>query len=213
MNKIYNFSLLLLVLFSSNQVFAACTSPAGGESQTRYDFTAHKMYYCDNTNWIESGGGGGGGASSAMFSLRRANGVHGGGLPINGLNFRILNTTVHNIIAGASLSTGTVTLPAGVYFMTYNAQAYGYPTQAQPFININGTLYTAGPSVGNWSGDNKSGTLIVTATYSSAVPFTVDVGINYEGTSANTETTGYSTDVSATEEYYDTLSVARLGGI
>ncbi|MBL1436413.1 MAG: hypothetical protein COB08_009470 [Rhodobacteraceae bacterium] len=68
MNKFFSLTLPFLLLFSSSQAFAACTSPAGGESQTRYDFTAHKLYYCDNTNWIESGGGGGSGSDHQVFT-------------------------------------------------------------------------------------------------------------------------------------------------
>lgn len=57
MNKIYRFILLFFILLSSNSAFAACTSPAGAASQTRYDFGLNKMYYCNDTDWIESGGG------------------------------------------------------------------------------------------------------------------------------------------------------------
>jgi hypothetical protein len=47
--------MLFIPLFSSH-AFALCSSPSGAESQTRYDFTGHKMYYCDGTNWVEGGG-------------------------------------------------------------------------------------------------------------------------------------------------------------
>lgn len=50
----------LFSLFLIHPALADCTSPAGAESQTRYDFTAHKLYYCDGTNWVESGGAAGG---------------------------------------------------------------------------------------------------------------------------------------------------------
>ncbi len=43
---------------------AACLSPAGQESQTRYDFSAHKMFYCDGDDWVEVGGGAEGNAAS-----------------------------------------------------------------------------------------------------------------------------------------------------
>lgn len=205
-------SALLFTLFISGQAFAACSSPAGVASQTRYDFTAHKLYYCNNTNWVEYGNSGGS-ASAAMFSIRKANGVGGGSLPISGLNYRILNTAVHNTITGASLAAGTVTLPAGVYFMTYNAQVYGLPTQAQAFIEINGSVYNAGSPVMNWSTYNRGGTLVVTATYSSAAPFTVDVGIYYSAAQASSFVTGVSSGISGTVEYFDTLSIARLGGV
>ena len=46
----------LLAATFSTAAFAACTSPAGQESQTRYDYAAHKMYYCNNSVWVEMGG-------------------------------------------------------------------------------------------------------------------------------------------------------------
>lgn len=48
----------IMLLLISAPAQAACNSPSGQDSQTRYDFTAHKMYYCNNTNWVEMGGGG-----------------------------------------------------------------------------------------------------------------------------------------------------------
>ncbi len=52
------FRLFYAALFAatfSTAAFAACTSPAGQESQTRYDYAAHKMYYCNNSVWAEMG--------------------------------------------------------------------------------------------------------------------------------------------------------------
>ncbi len=52
-----SFYLLFAALFAalfSFPAFAACTSPAGAESQTRYDFAAHEMLYCDGTDWVGS---------------------------------------------------------------------------------------------------------------------------------------------------------------
>lgn len=59
MHKFFSFTLLFFLLFSSQSAFAACTSPPGAASQTRYDFGLNKLYYCNDTDWIESGGGGG----------------------------------------------------------------------------------------------------------------------------------------------------------
>jgi hypothetical protein len=47
----------LLILFHSNTASAACSSPDGAESQTRYDFAAHKLFYCNGSAWIEEGPG------------------------------------------------------------------------------------------------------------------------------------------------------------
>ena len=48
------FAALFAALFST-PAFAACTAPAGAESQTRYDFGTHRMYYCNNSQWVEMG--------------------------------------------------------------------------------------------------------------------------------------------------------------
>ena len=45
------FILVLITLPSSAR--ADCLSPAGLESQTRYDFATHKMYFCNGTDWQE----------------------------------------------------------------------------------------------------------------------------------------------------------------
>lgn len=55
------FGIIIMTTFVS-PAFADCASPSGAESQTRYDFTAHTMYYCNGTDWVEGGGGGGGGS-------------------------------------------------------------------------------------------------------------------------------------------------------
>ena len=44
--------LFVFLFFLSAPAFADCTSPAGVNSQTRYDFAQHKMFYCDGSNWV-----------------------------------------------------------------------------------------------------------------------------------------------------------------
>lgn len=53
---------LFFVLALPSTARAACTSPAGSESQTLYDFTNHVLKYCDNTSWLTFVAGAGGGA-------------------------------------------------------------------------------------------------------------------------------------------------------
>lgn len=52
-------SFIAILLLFTSPAWADCSSPDGVESQTRYDFAAHKMFYCNGTQWVESGGGGG----------------------------------------------------------------------------------------------------------------------------------------------------------
>ena len=56
--------LLITLFFFTSSAFAACTSPAGVASQTRYDSSANKLYYCNDADWVEMGGGSGGGVGS-----------------------------------------------------------------------------------------------------------------------------------------------------
>ncbi len=44
--------LFVFLFFLSAPAFADCASPAGVNSQTRYDFAQHKMLYCNGSNWI-----------------------------------------------------------------------------------------------------------------------------------------------------------------
>lgn len=43
----------LIVLLTPSIARAACSSPAGAESQTRYDFTSHSLLYCNGTSWVK----------------------------------------------------------------------------------------------------------------------------------------------------------------
>lgn len=55
---IYRLSIftLVVVLSISSTALADCTSPAGKASQTRYDTGVNKLYYCNDTDWVEMGG-------------------------------------------------------------------------------------------------------------------------------------------------------------
>ncbi len=77
--------IFFLVLFAVTIPFAAhaaCTSPAGLASQTRYDSAANKMYYCNDANWIDMGGGAAGFSNPATSALNmNSNKITGLGTP------------------------------------------------------------------------------------------------------------------------------------
>lgn len=60
-------------------------------------------------------GGGGGGSAYASLIVSEESGSNAGGAAVSGWNNRTLNTVNKNTIAGASLSSSTVTLPSGTY--------------------------------------------------------------------------------------------------
>jgi hypothetical protein len=62
-------SLLGLFTLPALPALADCSSPAGVEGHTRYDFTAHGLFVCTGTNWIDMSGSGGG---SSQWTTARA---------------------------------------------------------------------------------------------------------------------------------------------
>ena len=69
-----------------------------------------------------------------------------GGTSVTGSNQRDLNTVVINEIAGASLSSNTVTLPAGEYYAEAYSLAYAYSSQRHKIDleDASGTLLVSG---------------------------------------------------------------------
>ena len=65
--RLYIFVAIAAFICSSAQ--AACSSPPGLASQTRYDSVANKMYYCNNSNWVDMGGGAAGFSNPATSAL------------------------------------------------------------------------------------------------------------------------------------------------
>ncbi len=150
--------LFVFLFFLSAPAFADCTSPAGVNSQTRYDFAQHKMLYCNGTNWvaIPSSGGLGcvldgvvvnDGSSFNFYSAQNhancttirqsrlcTNGVLGGGATYQYAACSALDTTPNafsfNDVTGAALNT---TIDSNVI------QISGL-TAASP-VSISGGLY------------------------------------------------------------------------
>ncbi|MCA1241472.1 hypothetical protein LC092_03370 [Stappia stellulata] len=60
MKFIFLLNIAFIFISFNSSAQAACSSPPGQASQTRYDFTANKLYYCNDTDWVEMGGSGGG---------------------------------------------------------------------------------------------------------------------------------------------------------
>ena len=51
--RAFTLFLTVFALLCAAPAFAACTTPDGVASQTRFDFATHKMLYCDGSNWIQ----------------------------------------------------------------------------------------------------------------------------------------------------------------
>lgn len=164
MNKFFSFTLLLLFLFLSNQASAACTSPAGGESQTRYDFTAHKLYYCNNTDWIESGGSGGGGSGYTIVSQATINSSQTYNIPGAALS---TDWVVVGLVAGGGSGStdangsGVVSAGAGAGggYAEFMAKVSELPASLKFVIGAGGGAVSANDANGVTGGDSYIGDL------------------------------------------------------
>lgn len=88
--------------------------------------TGQQLYVCEGAGgWVLSSGGGGGGGAPDLLYVRHeeANGVNGGDGAGTNWNTRPLNTVLNNTIAGASLASNRITLPAGSYRIRARAPA------------------------------------------------------------------------------------------
>lgn len=72
----------------------------------------------------EAVGGSGGSSSVAIFTHQEATGVSGGNATTGAWTTRTLNTTDFSNIAGASISSNVISLPAGTYTVTGSQQFY-----------------------------------------------------------------------------------------
>lgn len=114
------------------------------------------LYFIDDAGVVTGPlgtGGGGGGASADLVHVReeQTSGTAGGGFTSGAWQTRILNTTKTNTVAGASLASNAVTLPAGTYDLEARApacrvgrhQARLYNVTASAVVMLGGMVYSA----------------------------------------------------------------------
>jgi hypothetical protein len=93
------------------------------EGQLAYLEDLNVVQYYDGSSWATLGPSTS--PSVAIFREEQAQGTYGGGYTSGSFVTRTLNTTVLNNIAGCSLASSEVTLPAGTYRMTAMLPGYG----------------------------------------------------------------------------------------
>lgn len=72
--------------------------------------------------YVDSVAGGGGGLGSLLHVVdQKTSGTAGAAATASTWNVRVLNTVLTNNISGASLSSNTITLPAGTYYIDAHA--------------------------------------------------------------------------------------------
>jgi len=75
-------------------------------------------------------------SAMAIFEDQKADGTDGGTFTSGAWQTRVLNTTSHNTITGASLSANQITLPAGTYHISIVAAAVDVGVHGCKFRNV-----------------------------------------------------------------------------
>lgn len=144
------FSVLIFIIFSlisfTSRGYAACTTPNGQESQTRYDFAVHKMYYCDNSDWLELGASGSGGGGEAVPKF--IDQIASLGITINPVTIAATdNTWPDYIICDAAGGKGFVILiqytPTLVIYQNPSGNRYIFPPDGSS-VTANGCAASSG---------------------------------------------------------------------
>lgn len=88
-------------------------------------------------------------APDIILQDQKTSGTAGGTFTSGAWRQRTLNTVVRNVIAGASLASNQITLPAGTYFARWSAPAYGVVlSQSRLFNATDSTVIGYGQSMG-----------------------------------------------------------------
>ena len=92
---------------------------------------------------IDTHGGAGGTFENELLHIReeQTSGTHGGASSATTYNIRVLNTVKTNEIAGASLSSNQITLPAGTYYIDAWSSANKTATTKQFLYNVTDAAY------------------------------------------------------------------------
>jgi hypothetical protein len=129
-----------------------------------------------------------------------------GGTSSNGANVRVLNTVVTNTISGASLSSNTITLPAGTYQIYARAPSYGTQHKLTLFNTTDSATTIVGSSV--FSGASAAGDSVVIG------QFTISASKNFQlvhliPASSGVNSLGYPLSYSGVAEIYTEVQIIK----
>jgi hypothetical protein len=149
------------------------------------------------------------GGNVFVVEERQTSGTNGGTFTFGADRTRVLNTSVSNTIAGASLGSNQVTLPAGVYRIKWSAPAYNVGVHQSFLYNITDTAEVArGQSSQIAAASNvqtsSDGETVLTITGTKAFE------IRHRGTTT-AATFGFGNAGSFGTEVYTRVSIEKIG--
>jgi len=127
------------------------TCNSANEGQQRYNSSTKKMEFCDGSAWATIGGSSR--RSPVVYVRDEQTSGTGGGTCSTSWITRTLNTTVINDLAGASLGSNRITLPAGTYWIQWSTPAWQTAGHRSKVRNITAaTDLGFSESAYSWSG-------------------------------------------------------------
>ena len=148
-------------------------------------------------------------ADIAVFNETQANNTDGGTYTSGSYVKRVLNTTIVNNIAGCSIATSVVTLPAGTFYIKGTAPCFGVDNANARLQNTTAaTTIRYGQNARSGSGDSTMNSAIV----ETVVTFTgnTNIELQFRG---NTTKANIGLGVPSNfgnDEIYSTLFIARI---
>lgn len=145
----------------------------------------------------------------AKFSDRKVTGL-GGGAAVSGVQDRALNSADFNEIAGSSLNSNAVTIPAGTYEFEARAPAFaGAGTRLQLLNATDGVVIAHGGSHNFGSSYGGDGELTVSGKFSISSPKAIKLQHYVQSASGSDSALGYAANQSGVMERYAELTFRK----
>jgi hypothetical protein len=146
----------------------------------------------------------------AIFNETQASGTNGGTATSGSFVKRTLNTTVINNIAGCSIASSVITLPAGTYQVRAAAPVFRVnSSQLRIFNNTASAIAgVAGPNLYTDNAGDNGGTNVVDTYFTLAVSSAIQLEQRVQTTVA---AAGYGNGMAfGTTEQYSTVTITRV---
>ena len=144
--------------------------------------------------------------ATAIFNETQSSGTNGGTATAGSYVKRTLNTTVQNGIAGCSIASSVITLPAGTYRLTAEAPVFNVTTNSSRLRNTSdGTTTQQGCS--NFSSNNNTGYSTIEAYFTIAASKNFELQTQVGSTVA---TNGYGASAGMGDEIYSIVIIEKV---